>query len=312
MTFRRFSSPSRASVALFGAAAILAGCAGRSLNPPQVIDWSSGAQPAAPTAEGVVLYTVRREDTLATIAARFKTTQANLVAWNNLGTPPRIKPDQVLRVSPPVAPSAVDSNPVATTQPVGNDAIEQRSIGTAGSPGAAPSTSGVPLKSGPSGMKRPYSDAALAEMARGDADATAVASASPTLVPPPPPPPAAASVAWAWPTAGKARGGFDEKTKGIDFVGKAGDPVLAAADGKVTFSGTGVRGYGKLVIVQHSPDFLSVYAHNRNNLVQEGATVTKGQKIAEMGNTESDAVVLHFEIRRDSKPVDPLQFLPQR
>jgi lipoprotein NlpD len=312
MTFRRFSSPSRASVALFGAAALLAGCAGRSLNPPQVVDWSSGAQPVAPTAVGVVLYTVRREDTLASIAARFGTTPANLAAWNNLGTPPRVKPDQVLRVSPPAAASAVD--PVATTQPIGNDAIEQRPIGSAASQGSAPSTSNAPLKTGPSGLKRPYSEAALAEMARGDSDPTTVASAAPTLVPPPPPvaTPATASVAWAWPAAGKPNGGFDERTKGIDFTGKAGDAVLAAADGKVTFSGTGVRGYGKLVIVQHSPDFLSVYAHNRTNLVQEGATVTKGQKIAEMGNTESDAVVLHFEIRRDSKPVDPLQFLPLR
>ena len=98
----------------------------------------------------------------------------------------------------------------------------------------------------------------------------------------------------------------------MDFGGRAGDPVLAAADGRVTFAGTGVRGYGNFVIIQHSPDLLSVYAHNRANLVKEGATVTKGQKIAEMGSTDADGVKLHFEIRRDSKPVDPLQYLPPR
>lgn len=312
MTFRRLSSPLRASAIVIGGAVILVGCAGRSLNPPQIVDWSSGAQPPVSQVTGVVLYTVRRDDTLASIAARFNTTPANLAALNNLGPNPRIRPDQVLRVSAPGVPSPIDSNPVATTQPIGNEAIEQRPIGTESSSSAplAP-PSDAPLKTEPSGLKRPYSDATLAEMARTEGEGAAVASVSPPVVAPPPAP-ASSSVAWAWPAAGRPSGGFDERTKGIDFAGKAGDAVLAAADGKVTFSGTGVRGYGKLVIVQHSPDFLSVYAHNRTNLVQEGATVTKGQKIAEMGNTEADAVKLHFEIRRDSKPVDPLQFLPPR
>jgi lipoprotein NlpD len=178
------------------------------------------------------------------------------------------------------------------------------------------------VKTGPLGVRRPYSDATLTELTRPDTESP---PGPPIPIPSPQPqsptvaPPAASTsaapaggVAWAWPTAARPSGAYDEKTKGIDFAGKSGDPVLAAADGKVTFAGTGVHGYGKLVIVQHSPNLLSVYAHNRANLVAEGATVTRGQKIAEMGNTESDAVKLHFEIRRDSKPVDPVQYLPAR
>ncbi len=206
-------------------------------------------------------------------------------------------------------------------QPVGNEGVEARPIGppdaSSGmlSPSAAASvaSSNAPLKSGPLGTKQPYSDAAFAELSRADAGAAppVVASIAPTPTGPATPA-AAGGVSWGWPTEARPRGGFDEKSKGVDFAGKAGDPVLAAADGRVTFAGTGVRGYGNFVIVQHSPDLLSVYAHNRANLVKEGATVVKGQKIAEMGSTDADGVKLHFEIRRDSKPVDPLQYLPAR
>jgi lipoprotein NlpD len=191
----------------------------------------------------------------------------------------------------------------------------------------APATSpNAPLKSTPLGLKRPYSDATFADMSRPDPDAPQATAPSPqSAAPSPPTPPPAgpspaasspaassSSIAWTWPVSGRPLAAFDEKTKGIDIAGKAGDPVLAAADGKVTFAGTGVRGYGNFVIVQHSPELLSVYGHNRVNLVKEGETVVRGQKIAEMGASDADAVKLHFEIRRDSKPVDPLQFLPQR
>ncbi|MDQ5960632.1 MAG: lipoprotein NlpD, partial [Pseudomonadota bacterium] len=100
--------------------------------------------------------------------------------------------------------------------------------------------------------------------------------------------------------------------KGIDIGGKAGDPVIAAGDGKVVYSGTGLRGYGMLIIVKHNATFLSAYAHNQKLLVKEGQTVSKGQKIAEMGNSDADQVKLHFEVRRQGKPVDPLKYLPQR
>ncbi len=120
-------------------------------------------------------------------------------------------------------------------------------------------------------------------------------------------------VSWMWPANGKLLGTFSEGgNKGIDINGKAGDPVLAAGAGKVVYSGTGLRGYGKLVIVKHNNTYLTAYAHNQNLLVKEGQSVTKGQKIAEMGNTDADQVKLHFEIRRQGKPIDPLKQLPQR
>ena len=100
--------------------------------------------------------------------------------------------------------------------------------------------------------------------------------------------------------------------KGLNFAGKAGDPVMAAGDGKVVYAGAGLRGYGELIIIKHNATYLSAYAHNRKILVKEGQAVTRGQKIAEMGNTDSDSVKLHFEIRKQGKPVDPAQFLPKR
>ena len=101
-------------------------------------------------------------------------------------------------------------------------------------------------------------------------------------------------------------------SKGVDIAGKMGDPVMAAGDGKVVYSGTGLRGYGKLVIIKHNATYLSAYAHNRTILVKEGESVSKGQKIAEMGNSDADQVKLHFEVRRQGKPVDPLKYLPPR
>jgi lipoprotein NlpD len=119
---------------------------------------------------------------------------------------------------------------------------------------------------------------------------------------------------WIWPTtAVNVMAGFDEaKNKGLDLGGKLGDAVLAAADGRVVYAGSGLRGYGNLIIIKHNETFLSAYAHNQSLLVKEEQTVTKGQKIAEMGQSDSDKVKLHFEIRRQGKPVDPAQYLPKR
>ena len=116
-----------------------------------------------------------------------------------------------------------------------------------------------------------------------------------------------------WPAQGPVSSSFDDsKNKGIDISGKTGDPVLAAADGKVVYSGAGLRGYGNLIIVKHSNTYLTAYAHNQTLLVREDQSVKKGQKIAEMGNSDSEQVKLHFELRRLGKPVDPVKFLPQR
>jgi len=120
-------------------------------------------------------------------------------------------------------------------------------------------------------------------------------------------------VSWMWPAEGRVVGQFDEgKNKGIDIAGRPGQQVLAAGAGKVMYAGSGIRGYGNLVIVKHSNGLLSAYAHNRSILVKEGQTVGKGQAIAEMGDSDSDSVKLHFEIRQQGKPVDPSKFLPNR
>ena len=117
---------------------------------------------------------------------------------------------------------------------------------------------------------------------------------------------------WTWPAKGKVVAGFSETAnlKGIDIAGTAGEAVRASAPGRVVYAGSGLRGYGKLIIIKHNATFLSAYAHNREILVKEGQQVTRGQKIAEMGNSDADQVKLHFEIRRHGKPIDPAKFLP--
>jgi lipoprotein NlpD len=120
-------------------------------------------------------------------------------------------------------------------------------------------------------------------------------------------------IAWIWPAQGKLIAGFDEvKNKGFDIDGKVGDPIIAAGDGRVVYAGAGLRGYGNLIILKHNNTFLTAYAHNQTLLVKEDQSVKKGQKIAEMGNSDADRVKLHFEIRRQGKPVDPARYLPAR
>lgn len=120
-------------------------------------------------------------------------------------------------------------------------------------------------------------------------------------------------IAWIWPAQGKLIAGFDElKNKGYDIDGNAGDPIIAAGDGRVVYAGAGLRGYGNLIILKHNNTFLTAYAHNQTLLVKEDQSVKKGQKIAEMGNSDADRVKLHFEIRRQGKPVDPAKYLPAK
>ena len=146
--------------------------------------------------------------------------------------------------------------------------------------------------------------------------APAVPAASTSTTPKPATPAASAGeddVAFIWPSSGTLLAGFDEaRNKGYDISGKAGDPVVAAADGRVVYAGAGLRGYGNLIILKHNNTFLTAYAHNQALLVKEDQAVRKGQKIAEMGSTDADRVKLHFEIRRQGKPVDPVRYLPSR
>jgi lipoprotein NlpD len=146
-------------------------------------------------------------------------------------------------------------------------------------------------------------------------------NASATAAPPKPEPASAPpnnalndeGLGFMWPANGVLIAGFDEaKNKGLDIGGKAGDPVMAAADGQVVYAGSGLRGYGNLIILKHNNTFLTAYAHNQALLVKEDQKVRKGQKIAEMGKSDADRVKLHFEVRRQGKPVDPAKFLPAR
>jgi lipoprotein NlpD len=145
----------------------------------------------------------------------------------------------------------------------------------------------------------------------------------PQVKPTPSPPKASDDVAvngagglvWRWPGKGPLIGSFvagDQTRQGIDIGGTAGDPVLAAADGEVVYSGNGLLGYGELIIVKHNANFLSAYGHNRKRLVQEGDRIKSGQQIAEMGSSASARDELHFEIRKNGKPVNPIDYLPAR
>ena len=145
---------------------------------------------------------------------------------------------------------------------------------------------------------------------------TAATSAPVTSTPAAPSAPVAKGaddVNFIWPASGSLIAGFDEaRNKGYDISGKAGDPVVAAADGRVVYAGAGLRGYGNLIILKHNNTYLTAYAHNQSLLVKEDQSVKKGQKIAEMGSTDADRVKLHFEVRRQGKPVDPSRYLPSR
>jgi lipoprotein NlpD len=241
-----------------------------------------------------------------------------------------------LRSEPPVG---VPQAPVASVPGAG--AIAPPSVApTAAAPAPLPGARNTEnYKTQPKAIKEPYSEQALRDVQRGAASASApaasapppVAAAAPQIAPTPapaadpppvvarvmpkpmpPPPEGDEKVDWVWPAKGKVVTGFSEAAslKGIDIAGSPGQPVTASAGGKVVYAGTGLRGYGKLIIIKHNGTYLSAYAHNKEILVKEGQQVAQGQKIAEMGNTDSDQVKLHFEIRRQGKPVDPLRYLP--
>ena len=179
------------------------------------------------------------------------------------------------------------------------DVIEVGQVLRVAPPGASVEASGV--------VVRP-----IAPPANGTASAVAPARA-PASAPQAGSSAAVEEASFAWPANGQVVQGFDEaKNKGIDIAGKLGDPVLAAADGQVVYAGAGLRGYGNLVIVKHNNTYLTAYAHNQRLLVKEDQKIRRGEKIAEMGSSDADRVKLHFEVRRQGKPVDPAKYLPAR
>ncbi len=268
---------------------LAAGCSSRSLTPAPVEDRGTGVSraPAVAVDPGVKqlpgfenagkpgYYTVKPGDTLIRIGLDTGQNWRDVVRWNNLENPNLIEVGQVLRVVPPTSETAM-----VVTRPV-TSGVANANTGTAAPVQAASAARPASPASSPAGSQ------------------TASASEE--------------DLAFIWPAQGALVAGFDEvKNKGFDISGKAGDPILAAADGRVVYAGAGLRGYGNLIILKHNNTFLTAYAHNQTLLVKEDQTVRKGQKIAEMGNSDADRVKLHFEVRRQGKPVDPAKYLPAR
>ncbi len=251
---------------------------------------------ASPPPDQPGFYTVRPGDTLIRIGLDQGQNWRDLARWNNLDNPNSLEVGQQLRVQPPstsvqgsaAAPSySVDSpNPGVIVQPVTSTVIVPPPATALPSAASAPAAAPNPMAPRPSAVASP-------------------SASSPALE-------GSDELSFAWPAHGNVISYFDEsKTlKGLDIGGKTGDAVLAAADGKVVYAGNGLRGYGNLVILKHNNTYLSAYAHNQTLLVKEDQSVKRGQKIAEMGSTDSEQVNLHFEIRKLGKPVDPLKFLP--
>ncbi|TAH42755.1 MAG: LysM peptidoglycan-binding domain-containing protein [Betaproteobacteria bacterium] len=278
------------------ATVVLSGCASRVTAP---VRDGAGAPSATPQVAAGGLHVVRPGDTLLGIARQYGQTVPNLVAWNGLSDPNQIHVGQSLRVAPP---GAGDGGEVATAIPIAPGGVTMTPVAPGASDGAA-----VPIKQAPLGGRQPYSDEAWAKLRPNGMAQPPVAPAADTVGP------AQGTGDWLWPAKGKAIAGFNESTnKGVDIAGNPGDPVYAAAAGKVVYAGSGLRGYGKLVVIKHNQEYNSVYAHNQKLLVKEDDVVAKGQQIAELGNTEADRPKLHFEIRKQGKAVDPMKYLPAR
>jgi lipoprotein NlpD len=315
---------------VLAASVVLTGCGSRvSLNRAPVEDRgasaasTAGSLPSTSTATTTTLkplpgienagkpgfYTIRPGDTIIRIGLETGQNWRDIARWNGLDNANIIEVGQVLRVIPPatgvvplagVAPNPsynASANPSTTaTGEVTSGAFIPRPVAlpapvvAASIPPAGSRTSPTPAVGASAAAPNPTAAASAPAASAGDDD-----------------------VAWIWPSTGAVIAGFDEvKNKGLDIAGKLGDPVLAAGDGRVVYAGAGLRGYGNLVILKHNNTYLTAYAHNQTLLVKEDQTVRKGQKIAEIGQSDADRVKLHFEIRRQGKPVDPSRYLPAR
>lgn len=264
---------------------------------------STAAMPAKPAPHvsevKSKMYIVQKGDTLYSIAFQNGVDYREVAELNNLKDPSAISIGQQLKLNVPVS----DTSAKLETKPVTNL--------------PPPPLGGV--RNQPKVGRLAYSPEALAKAERMQEDVQTPAPVAVAALPKPTVETAPAKVEgedealeWGMPTVGKIISGYSESDnrKGVDIAGKQGQLIVASAPGKVVYSGSGLRGYGKLIIIKHNKTFLSAYAHNDQVLVKEGQSVKKGQKIAEMGNTDADQVKLHFEIRKLGKPVDPAKYLP--
>lgn len=271
------------------AGVILAGCStqanrapvedrGQSASSSSSVDVKS--LPGAENAGKPGYYTIKPGDTLIKVGLEHGQSWKDIARWSNLDNPNVIEVGQVVRVVPPGRDAPVASS--GSGRGVAPVVVGGGSTATSSSTATTPAATATPVPSTPATTPAP--------VAKGADD-----------------------VNFIWPASGSLIAGFDEaRNKGYDISGKAGDPVLAAADGRVVYAGAGLRGYGNLIILKHNNTYLTAYAHNQSLLVKEDQSVKKGQKIAEMGSTDADRVKLHFEVRRQGKPVDPSRYLPSR
>ncbi len=307
-------------LALVGVVVImtLAACANTTKRAP-VIERLPGSATSAPSVKPAktpdwrpASYTVQKGDTLYSIALEHGHDYKDVAEWNGIQAPYTIRIGQVIRLSPAQTETTTPLKPVPTLE-------------------AKPLAPSEPIrKTEPKAIKQAYSEQAWAQISKAGAKpANGVAPAAapkpeiakaPSAKPEPTAEPAKSAPAledddkvdWAWPTDGKILANFNDNgnAKGLDIGGTLGQPVMAAAAGKVVHTGSTLRGYGKLIIIKHNKSYFSVYAHNNQVLVREGQSVVKGQRVGEMGSSDADRVKLHFEIRHLGKPVDPLKFLP--
>jgi lipoprotein NlpD len=259
-----------------------------------VVDAKAVTSPTSDATGKQGFYTVRPGDTLMRIALDNGQNWRDIARWNGIDKPNLIEVGQVLRVAPPASeagaatPRAVAPPRVETKPLEGRPALAASGATAGAASGAASTAAAAPAAVAASSA--PAASAAPPAKERGDDELN-----------------------WLWPAAGVVITPFDEsRSKGLAIAGNLGDPVLAAADGRVVYAGSGLRGYGNLVIVKHNNTYLTAYAHNQVLLVKEDQVVQRGQKIAEMGASDAERVQLHFEIRRQGKPVDPAKLLPAR
>jgi lipoprotein NlpD len=306
-------------VHLTALAAVLA-CAGCATRSPAPVDDrrpspGAAAKPAAPAAAAPAAapaagapasYVVKRGDTLYSIALEHGVDFRDLARWNGLDDPSKLRVGQSLQVRSPEGQPPTQVGAVRAPGAVESRPIEMRPLDS-GAPSAA-------TKTGPTAQRLPYSEQNVAQLQRGDAVASAKPSAPAAAPKPEAPKPAAASadgIEFIWPAKGTVIAGFSEpRVKGIDIGGKIGDPVVAAAAGKVIYVGSGIPGLGKFVVIKHNDDLSTVYAHAKEVLVKMDQNVVRGQRIAELGDSDADRPKLHFQVRRSGKPLDPMGYLP--
>jgi len=259
---------------------LLAACSSRQINAPV------GDRSARPL-RNPDYHRVRQRDTLFSVAFLYGYTVDELAAWNRLHAPYNIYKGQQLRLTVPAK----------TTAGKGGARVSK--------PKKQPPKSSQPKIRQ---AKKVITKAPSRMPPRG-------VSSTPTSGSRTPPATSGAAVNWSWPASGRVIRGYDSKStgkKGVDIIGKSGESVRAAAAGKVVYSGSGLSGYGRLIIIKHNKNFLSAYAHNRKLIAREGQWVEKGAVIAHMGSSGTDRTQLHFEIRKKGRPVDPLRYLPKR